>query len=96
MYVCFLGRFCRVVKRVSTRNFLLLSFAIICILIRINSHFIAGHRWLCLPCLRALGQEGRGPEPGRPLREYSAHRAARALHQQSQPIGGGRATGRGR
>lgn len=34
---------------------------------------ILGHRRLCVPRLRPLGEEGRGPESGGPLREHAAH-----------------------
>lgn len=53
---------------------------------------LTGYRWLRLPRLRPLGEEGRGPESCRPVREYSAHRAPCALHKQSQSIGDGQPT----
>lgn len=50
----------------------------------------AGHRWLCIPRLRPLGEEGRGPESCRTVREYASHRAARDLSGQSQSMITGR------
>lgn len=41
---------------------------------------LPGHRRLCVPRVRALGEEGRGPESGCPVREYTTNGAALAVH----------------